>query len=87
MHAVQDLPRGPDLVHEPDPQGVIGVDEVGGVQQQLGGMDAAQTLLNLAVEELVVDGAGFPAHAAQDADGLHGAKLAGRNARGSITFA
>ena len=61
--------------------------EVERVQQQLGGMDAAEAFLNLAVEELIVDGAGFPAHAAEDADGLHGAKLAGRDARGSITFA
>src|SRR6185437_11715299 len=45
--------------------------EIEGMQDGARRGEAADPLLNLAIEEPVIDGGGFPAHPAQHADGFH----------------
>ena len=48
--------------------------EVDGAEHDLGRGQATESLLHAEVEVAVVDGAGFPAHAADQSDCLHGPK-------------
>ena len=45
--------------------------EIDAVHQQLRGAQRAETIPDLLIDESIVFGAGFPAHAADQADGAH----------------
>src|SRR5579862_686994 len=59
----------PGILHRRD------LAEVEGIHQRLGRMHAAEALLNLAIDELIIDGRGYPAHPAEHADGFHAPTL------------